>query len=49
MDDYLAQCNRCGRKTWAQDQVNEEDRMTQPDGNPCGGLFVHRSTEQESS
>lgn len=32
-------CNRCGRYTWDLSQFGAEDRMTQPDGNPCGGLF----------
>lgn len=36
----LAVCNRCGRKTWADELVGTEDRMTQPDGSPCGGKFV---------
>ena len=40
MDDYLARCDRCGRKTWTPERVNTEDRMTQPDGNPCGGRFI---------
>ena len=36
----MAKCNRCGRKTWDEDELHREDRMTQPDGNPCGGRFV---------
>lgn len=36
----LAECNRCGRKTWDESGVGIEDRMPQPDGNPCGGRFV---------
>lgn len=36
----LAECNRCHRETWAPDMDGTEDRMTQPDGNPCGGRFV---------
>lgn len=32
-------CNRCGRETVDVDQFGREDRMTQPDGNPCGGRF----------
>jgi hypothetical protein len=35
----LAVCNRCGRQTWAATEAGREDRMTQPDGNPCGGMF----------
>jgi hypothetical protein len=35
----LAVCNRCERQTWDADLVGTEDRMTQPDGNPCGGRF----------
>lgn len=39
--DYgYAICDRCGRKSWAVEAVGSEDRMTQPDGNPCGGRFV---------
>jgi hypothetical protein len=34
-----ASCGRCGRKTWDPDQFGQEDRMTQPDGSPCGGRF----------
>jgi hypothetical protein len=33
-------CNRCGRKTVAEELFGTEDRMPQPDGNPCGGRFV---------
>lgn len=36
----LGRCNRCGRQTWAESEVGTEDRMTQPDGNPCGGRIV---------
>lgn len=36
----LGQCNRCQRQTWAPSELNTEDRMTQPDGNPCGGRIV---------
>lgn len=36
----LAQCNRCLRKSWSESEINIEDRMTQPDGNPCGGRMV---------
>ena len=36
----LAVCRRCGRHTWEADAVGTEDRMTQPDGDPCGGLLV---------
>lgn len=36
----LGVCNRCGRQTWAADAVGTEDRMMQPDGNPCGGLLI---------
>lgn len=44
IDDILdkppvAQCTRCGRKTWSSSEVNTEDRMTQPDGQPCGGFL----------
>lgn len=37
-----AVCNRCGRNTWDAIAVDTEDRMTQPDGNPCGGRFIDR-------
>lgn len=33
----LGECNRCHRKTWSVAELGTEDRMTQPDGNPCGG------------
>lgn len=36
----VAVCGRCGRKTYDSDQIGVEDRMTQPDGYPCGGRFV---------
>ncbi len=36
----LATCGRCGRKTWSTEDVGHEDRMTQPDGYPCGGQFI---------
>lgn len=39
-DAPYAVCDRCGRKTWDADQFGTEDRMTQPDGNPCGGRLV---------
>jgi NAD-dependent SIR2 family protein deacetylase len=39
-------CNRCGRKTWDAESFNREDRMTQPDDNPCGGRFTAATTEQ---
>ena len=35
----LAECNRCHRRTWFAAAVGSEDRMTQPDGGPCGGRF----------
>jgi hypothetical protein len=36
----LGECRRCGRKTWAAGELGAKDRMTQPDGGPCGGLVV---------
>ena len=36
----LARCSRCGRSTWSLSEIDTEDRMTQPDGGPCGGKFV---------
>ena len=32
-------CGRCGRVTWSTADFGTEDRMTQPDGYPCGGRF----------
>ena len=43
----LAICNRCGRQSWAEEEVGVEDRMPQPDGNPCGGRLVRASETQE--
>lgn len=34
-----ATCGRCHRSTWALSEFGQEDRMTQPDGFPCGGRF----------
>lgn len=36
----LAVCNRCGRQSWSENAAGTLDRMTQPDGLPCGGLLV---------
>lgn len=36
----VAKCGRCQRSTWTASEVGQEDRMTQPDGYPCGGRFV---------
>lgn len=36
----VATCDRCGRKSWDPEAVDIEDRMIQPDGNPCGGRLV---------
>lgn len=36
----LARCNRCGRETWSVEEVGVEDRLSQPDGGPCGGLML---------
>lgn len=36
----LARCNRCERESWDSASLGTEDRMPQPDGNPCGGRFV---------
>lgn len=38
-DAPLGICNRCGRQTVAEELFGQEDRMPQPDGNPCGGRF----------
>jgi hypothetical protein len=35
----LAECGRCHRRTWSPSEVGREDRLTQPDGFPCGGMF----------
>lgn len=36
----IGECNRCHRKTWVASELNTEDRVTQPDGNKCGGQIV---------
>lgn len=36
----IGQCNRCLRQTWSEAELGMEDRMRQPDGNPCGGWIV---------
>lgn len=41
----LGECGRCHRKTWAPSEVGHEDRMTQPDGFPCGGTVQPIGTE----
>jgi hypothetical protein len=38
-DAPFAICGRCQRHTWATEDFGQEDRMTQPDGFPCGGRF----------
>ncbi len=38
-DAPFQRCDRCRRKTWTAAAFDTEDRMTQPDGNPCGGRF----------
>jgi hypothetical protein len=40
-DAPFASCGRCHRKTWDETEFGQEDRMTQPDGFPCGGRFSH--------
>jgi hypothetical protein len=40
----LGRCNRCQRKTWSAKEIGREDRMAQPDGNPCGGRIVAVTT-----
>jgi hypothetical protein len=40
---FVAQCNRCLRKTVSANEIGKEDRMTQPDGNPCGGFFERKA------
>lgn len=47
-DPMTARCNRCGRITYEPGNVNTEDRMTQPDGNPCGGRLVPESDVEGS-
>lgn len=44
-DEPLGECNRCRRQTWDPAELGLEDRMTQPDGNPCGGRLVGRTRE----
>jgi DNA-binding XRE family transcriptional regulator len=43
-DTEHQQCGRCGRKTWSATEFGTEDRMTQPDGFPCGGRFGEPKT-----
>ena len=38
-DALVARCGRCGRESVAEESFGQEDRMTQPDGFPCGGRF----------
>lgn len=38
-DAPVAVCGRCGRETVDVELCGQEDRMTQPDGFPCGGRF----------
>lgn len=52
--DYLTaapvgECNRCHRKTWDEENLGTEDRMTQPDGGPCGGTFVSTTTDPKEA
>lgn len=35
----VGRCNRCQRAAWDDAAIGTEDRMTQPDGAPCGGTF----------
>lgn len=44
----IGHCNRCHRATWDEDQFGRECRMTQPDGNPCGGMFQPSSPEGDT-
>lgn len=37
--DAVAQCDRCGRFSWADNSPGAFDTMTQPSGEPCGGTF----------
>ena len=39
-DEPVATCDRCGRATWDVDAIGAADGMTQPDGHPCGGVFI---------
>lgn len=41
-DPHVGECNRCHRKTWDAETIGTEDRMTQPDGGPCGGTFEEK-------
>lgn len=45
----LARCRRCGRQTWDAAAAGTEDRMPQPDGDPCGGLFVGALEDQQET
>jgi hypothetical protein len=35
-------CSACGRKAWDLEQLGTLDKMHQPDGKPCGGIFRGR-------
>ena len=39
-DAPSAECLRCHRRTWSEEEFGQECRMTQPDGFPCGGRFT---------
>lgn len=39
-DAPVRRCSRCGRQTVDAAEFGTEDRMTQPDGFPCGGRFA---------
>jgi hypothetical protein len=41
-DAPTLRCGRCGRQTVDMAAAGTEDRMTQPDGYPCGGRFEAR-------
>lgn len=36
----LATCIRCHRETFDADEVGQIDTMIQPNGEPCGGMFI---------
>lgn len=48
-DPPAAVCSRCGRKTWEPMVIGAEDRMTQPDGNPCGGRFEEQANQTRAT
>ena len=38
-DAPYQQCDKCHRKSWAEESFGSTCQMTQPSGHPCGGVF----------